>query len=154
MDWPTALVSVAGSAAAATVAVWALVSQAKNAERDRQHDLLVRRQERRSAAYLELLTALRRLETGIVRTAPFIGPVPDPPPSLSDEETWHLSALADVAASKEVGDLMESWLWRVKEFHYLARDFERQYERGQLDQIRRELFAELNAIRERVRSEL
>jgi len=39
VDWPTVLVSIVGNVAVAGVAIWALLAQTKNAERDRQHDL-------------------------------------------------------------------------------------------------------------------
>jgi hypothetical protein len=65
VDWPTAVVSIIGNVAVAGVAIWALRAQTGNAERDRQHDLVLRRQERRSGAYIELMTALHRLQTGV-----------------------------------------------------------------------------------------
>jgi len=58
VDWPTVVVSIVDSIAVAGVAIWALVSQTRNAERDRQHDLATRRQESRSGAYIELMAAL------------------------------------------------------------------------------------------------
>jgi len=43
VDWPTAVVSIVGNIAVADVAIWALRAQTRNAERDRQHDLVLRR---------------------------------------------------------------------------------------------------------------
>jgi hypothetical protein len=61
-----------------------------------------RMKEQRFGICLELLTALRRLEMSLIRTAPLFGPALEPPPPLSDEEVWHLSAIADVGASEQV----------------------------------------------------
>jgi hypothetical protein len=119
VDWPTAAVSVAASAATATVAIWAIRVQGQNADKDRQHDFEVRRQERRAAAYLELQTALRRLEMGMERTAPIFtqGTPPEVPPPISDEESWRLSALGDVAASDAVRELTETWTRKQSELY-------------------------------------
>jgi hypothetical protein len=107
VDWPTAAVSIAASIAASatavTVAVWSVTSQRKNAREDREHDLLVRKQERRHSAYLELMALPHRLLTAVDRTAPIFveGQPIDPPPPLSDDESWRMNALADVVASDE-----------------------------------------------------
>jgi hypothetical protein len=49
---------------------------------------MLRRQERRSGAYIELMTALHRLQVSIERTSPIfvIGEPPEPPAEISDEE--------------------------------------------------------------------
>lgn len=79
--------------------------------------------ERRAAAYTEFMTALRRLEMGIERKAPFWGPLPDARPSLSDEQAWHLSALADAPLPRKVGDMIEAWLRTLSQFDEEVRDF-------------------------------
>jgi hypothetical protein len=119
VDWPTAAVAIGASFASATVAVWALVTQTRNAEHDREHDRTLRRQERRSTAYVELMTALRRLQMGVDRTAPMfvVGVPPEPPAAITDEESWRLSALADVVASDEVRDRIEAWTKTSSEFY-------------------------------------
>ena len=40
----------------------------------------------------------------------------EPPPPLSDEESWRLNALADVVASDEVRTLMLAWTRKQSEF--------------------------------------
>jgi hypothetical protein len=83
----------------------------KRAAADRAHDMLVLKQERRLGAYLDLMPLLHRLLTAVGRTAPsFVKGQPiEPPPPLSDEESWRLNALADVVASDEVRTLMLAW---------------------------------------------
>jgi hypothetical protein len=119
VDWPTVAVSIAGNVAVAGVAIWALLAQTKNAERDRQHDLILRRQERRSGAYIELMTALHRLHVGVERTSPIFvsGEPPELPAAITDEESWHLSALADVVASENVRNLIQLWQMKMREFY-------------------------------------
>jgi hypothetical protein len=119
VDWPTAFVSVAASAATASVAIWAVVSQRSNADADRRHDVEVRRQERRALAYVELLAALHRLRTGIDRTSPIFvsGEPPEPPSPMTDEESWRLSALGDVVASDAVRDLIAAWTRKQANFY-------------------------------------
>jgi hypothetical protein len=94
-------------------------SERKRAAADRAHDLLVRKQERRHGAYLDLMALLNRLLTAVDRTAPnFVKGQPiEPPPPLSDEESWRLNALADVVASDEVRTLMLAWTRNQSEFY-------------------------------------
>ena len=151
-------------------------SERKRAAADRAHDLLVRRQERRHAAYLDLMALLSRLLTAVDRTAPMFvkGQPIAPPPPLSDEESWRLSALADVVASDEVRTLMMAWTRKQSDFYnavwYLqqvqqregARPSEIKAEYGvttleqwqKVDGVRRELWEDAQAIGARVRAEL
>jgi len=176
VDWPTAFVSVAASAATASVAIWAVVSQRRNADADRRHDVEVRRQERRALAYVELLAALHRLRTGIDRTAPIFvsGEPPDPPSPMTDEESSRLSALGNVVASEAVRDLIGAWSRKQAEFYtavWLLRRIQEQEgvrpseikamygatssEQWQaVEAVRTQLRADLDAIGTRVRAEL
>jgi hypothetical protein len=61
-----------------------------------------RLQDRRARAYERALVHAYRLDTWVERTEPFLGPVPDPPPPLPDEEVWQLNALTAAHASPEV----------------------------------------------------
>jgi hypothetical protein len=178
VDWPTAAVSIAASAVAATVAVWSITSQTKNAGEDREHDLLIRKQERRHSAYLELMALLYRLLTGVDRTAPMFveGQPIEPPPPLSDEESWRMNALAGVVASDEVRNLMLAWTRKQSEF-YNAVWYLQQVQREQqqhkapsevkagygvttleqwqkVEGLRKALWADAEAIGARVRAEL
>jgi hypothetical protein len=94
-------------------------SERKRAAADRAHDQLVRKQERRHSAYLELMALLYRLLTGVDRTAPtFVQGQPiEPPPPLSDEESWRMNAVASVVASDEVRNLMLAWTRKQSEFY-------------------------------------
>jgi hypothetical protein len=177
VDWSTALVSIVGNLAVAGVAIWALLAQTKSAERDRQHDLTLRRQERRSGAYVELMAALHRLQTGVERTSPIFvsGQPPEPPDAITDEESWHLAALADVVASKDVRDLIQAWQNKTRDFYnavwYLGQVQQREEGRPpsdveaeygvtshqqwlKLQAIREELRSDLRAIGDRARAEL
>jgi hypothetical protein len=165
-------------AAAAAVAIWSITSQTKNAGEDRRHDLLIRKQERRHSAYLELIALLYRLLTGVDRTAPELvqGQPIKPPPPLSDEESWQMNALADVVASDEVRNLMTAWTRKQSQFYsavwYLqqVQQAEQQhkppsetkaqygvtsFEQWQkVDRLRKSLWADAEAIGARVRAEL
>jgi hypothetical protein len=150
----------------------------KRAAADRAHDMLVLKQERRLGAYLDLMPLLHRLLTAVGRTAPsFVKGQPiEPPPPLSDEESWRLNALADVVASDEVRTLMLAWTRKQSEF-YNAVWYLQQVQQAQLqhkppsetkaeygvttleqwqkvDGLRKALWADAEAIGTRVRAEL
>jgi hypothetical protein len=177
MDGPTAWVAIVASGGSASVAIYAVHTQLENAKKDREHDVILRRQERRAVAYLELMTALRRLASGVERTAPFFteGEPPAPPSPFKDEETWHLSALTDVIASDELRELLLAWLQKQSDFYFEVRELRRIQETEErlsrlelpmeegptgreqwrkVDATRVELRAELQAIGARVRAEL
>jgi hypothetical protein len=123
VDWPNAWVAIISALAAAigtaSVAIWALKSQQKNAEADRTHDLEVRRAERRHAAYIELMVALHQLQMAVDRTEPIMSTSQDagPPPNLSDEEYWRLNALSDVSASDAIRALVKDWFDKAADFY-------------------------------------
>jgi hypothetical protein len=123
------------------------------------------------------MAALHRLETGIERTAPMFvaGTPPDPPPPISDEKSWRLSAVGDVVASEEVRALIRKWTLKQSDFYngvwYLRqiqqreegrRPSETEAEFGirsidqwkKVDGIRQELRDDLEVIGARVRTEL
>jgi len=100
----------------------------------------------------------------------------EPPPPLSDEESWRLNALADVVASDEVRTLMLAWTRKQSEF-YNAVWYLQQVQQAQLqhkppsetkaeygvttleqwqkvDGLRKALWADAEAIGTRVRAEL
>jgi hypothetical protein len=118
MDWPTASVAIAAALGTSGVAIYSLIHQREEAEKDRANDRETRRQERRAAAYVELITALERQQMQVDRTAPVLDlGAPPPPPSLSDEELWHLNALAGVLASDPVRELILAWTRKWSQFH-------------------------------------
>lgn len=177
MDWPTASVAIAAAVGTSSVAIYSLVHQREEAQKDRAHDREIRRQERRSAAYVELMTALEHQQMQVDRTAPIFveGSAPGPPPSLTDEELWRLNALAAVIASEALGAQIAEWTkkWRL---FFVAAEYLRQVQEYQLhnrpsetreafkvtaheqwqkvEDHRKTLRVELLAIGQQVRSEL
>jgi hypothetical protein len=127
---------MASAVASASVAIWAVRSQAGDAHLDRRHDRELaqeaRRQERRATAYVDLLTALNHQLTQVERTAPIFvaGTPPEPPPPLGDPELFRLNALTSAFASKDLQDLVSIWTRRQIEFYndvwYLRRVQEHQ----------------------------
>jgi hypothetical protein len=77
-----------------------------NGKSERAHSERVARSGRlhgqRLSAYVELARALRRQGMYVVRTEPLVGPQPDPPAALDDEEWAALMGKAIVAASPDV----------------------------------------------------
>jgi hypothetical protein len=136
MDWPTAAVAVAAALGTSGVAIYSLRHQRDQAEEDRAHDTEMRRQERRSAAYVELMTALEHQQMQVDRTAPIFveGSPPDSPPSLTDEELWRLNALAAVIASEALGTQITEWTkkWRL---FFVAAQYLRQVQEYQLHNL-------------------
>lgn len=178
MDWPTAWVAIVAAGGTSAVAIYSLIHQREQAEKDRAHDREMRVQERRSVAYVELLTALEHQQMQVDRTAPIFvqGGEPGPPPSLADEELWRLNAIAAVIASEQLGGMIQEWTtnWRLffvaVEYLGHVQEFELHHPRpsetkerfkvtGQeqwqkVDAARNNLRAELRAIGKHVRSEL
>jgi hypothetical protein len=78
-----------------------------------------RQQDRRGIAYVELLTALQQLITGVERMAPILvaGSPPDPPPPLGDPELWRLNALTAAFASKDLQEMVRAWTRTQNEFY-------------------------------------
>ena len=58
--------------------------------------------EQRFAAYREIARLLQRQRLFLVRTEPIIGPKPDPPPPLDDDEWSAVSGLAAISPSEDV----------------------------------------------------
>jgi hypothetical protein len=185
VDWPTALVAIgasfASAAAATTVAVWTVRSQADRGREDREHDRelarVARRQARRGPAYVDLLTALQRLMTGVERTVPIFtaGTPPDPPKPMSDRALWRLNALTAAFASDDLQEMVRAWNKRADEFYAEAwllkriqdygvgrppSEVKAAYGAGEVEQwkkvesVRRDLREKVEAIGKRVRSEL
>jgi hypothetical protein len=72
---------------------------------DRKHQRALaqaeRRHTRRSQAYAEAGALLERERLFVLRTEPFIGPLPSPPAPLSDDEATRLGGSIAVASSLE-----------------------------------------------------
>jgi hypothetical protein len=116
MDWPTAATAIAAAVVSggvwATVAVWAVRSQAATSREEREHSRLLAQeagqQERRGDAYVEILAVLQRFLTGVDRTEPIMtsGEPTKPPPPLKDEDLWRLNAMTAAMASKNLQDMV------------------------------------------------
>lgn len=119
------------------------------------------------------MALLHRLLTAVDRTTPTLvkGQPIEPPPPLSDEESWRLNALADVVASDEIRNLMTAWTRKQSDFFnaiwYLHQVQQREQERPsetkaaygvtileqwqKVDGLRKELWEDAQAIGARVR---
>jgi hypothetical protein len=79
-----------------------------------------RLQDRRARAYERALVHAYRLDTWVERTEPMIGPVPDPPLPLPDDEVWHLNAVTAAHASPEVQALTLAMSTAARTFNVAA----------------------------------
>jgi hypothetical protein len=76
--------------------------------------------ERRANAYTQALIVLNRERLIVQRTWPVIGPGPDPPPALTDEEAGLAQALFGAHASAAMRRLLDSWVHLRVRFWGLA----------------------------------
>ena len=108
---------VGGALAAVIGGLFALRQQTQQHEHERAMANTARIQARRQRAYEQILAVAVRAQIGVDRIEPLIGPVPDPPPPISDKAVSKLTALAAVHASKPVQEA-------VHEFNRAGRRFE------------------------------
>lgn len=79
-----------------------------------------RLQDRRARAYERALEHAYRLNDWVERTEPMIGPKPEPPPPLPDEELWRLNALTAAHASPEAQELTRAMSDAARRFQVAA----------------------------------
>jgi hypothetical protein len=98
--------TLAGVASGAILGLGGLVFAYFNAKAERVHGERLARSgrlhEQRRLAYVEIARLLERQRLVLVRTHPKMGPKPDPPEPLNDDEWAAVSALAAVSPSSEV----------------------------------------------------
>jgi hypothetical protein len=104
-------VALAGVLSGALVGIVGVGFAYFNGKSERTHSERIARSgrlhEQRLSAYIELGKALRRQGMFVVRTEPLIGPQPDPPDALDDEEWTALMGRAVVSASPDVLSALE-----------------------------------------------
>src|SRR6266508_5485762 len=123
-----------------------------------------RLQDRRARAYERALVQAYRLDSWVERTEPFIGPAPDPPPPLPDDEVWQLNALTAAHASPEVQALALAMSQVARTFNVaamMAADERAGHPAGQavaprvqLTEARTAFHASVRAFAERIGAEL
>jgi hypothetical protein len=91
-----------------------------NGRSERQHGERLARSSRlhdqRFAAYKEIARLLERQRLYLTRTEPFIGPKPDPPPPLDDEEWAGVSGLAAISPSQDALTALENASQKTSDF--------------------------------------
>lgn len=128
-----AWIALAGVASGAVVGLGGLVFAYFNGKEERVHAQRLARtsqiHEQRRLAYIEIARFLERQRLFLVRTHPIIGPKPDPPEPMGDDEWATVSGLASNFPSREVeAALIEAanrtnafqaavWLYQWEEEH-------------------------------------
>jgi hypothetical protein len=91
-----------------------------NGRSERQHGERLARSSRlhdqRFAAYKEIARLLERQRLYLTQTEPFIGPKPDPPPPLDDEEWAGVSGLAAISPSQDALTALENASQKTSDF--------------------------------------
>jgi hypothetical protein len=102
------------------VGVAGILAPTLTAWRQRVHERTLARAERmfgtRSETYAEIGRYLRRERLYVERTLPVLGPIPDPPERLDDEEWARILGRVAVHASKETLAALEEVRDRVQKF--------------------------------------
>ena len=103
-------IALAGVSSGAIVGIGSLLFAYFNGKAERAHGERLARSgrlhEQRRAAYVEISRLLERQRLFLVRTEPFLGPKPAPPPPLNDEDWSAVSGQAAVSPSQEVRSLL------------------------------------------------
>jgi hypothetical protein len=81
--------------------------------------------EQRFTAYREISRLLERQRLYLARTEPFLGPKPDPPPPLDDEEWATVSGLAAVSPSEGVLAALQDASQKTSDFETRAFTYRR-----------------------------
>jgi hypothetical protein len=102
--------------------VGALAKKQHGHERILAHD--ARLYESRSRVYEDLLADVHRDQLAMARTHPIIGPMPPPPPMLSDEEYLRLTARVAAFGSPEVLTALEAFTAKVRGFFAEAHTYD------------------------------
>lgn len=92
---------VGGTAAAIIGGFFTLWAQSRQHAHERHVAREARLQERRAVAYERIMAYVYRLGLYVQRTQPVVGPMPEPPTPLPDDEVTKLNA-ATIVASPEV----------------------------------------------------
>jgi hypothetical protein len=109
-----------GTIAAIVAGLITLVSQSREHAHGRTMARDARTQDRRNRAYEMGLVHAYRLEAWVDRTSPVLGPAPDPPPLLPDEDMFKLNALTAAHASDEVKVAVSAMSEAARKFQVAA----------------------------------
>jgi hypothetical protein len=98
-----ALIGGLAGGTAAAILGWlvTLTVQGRQHGHDRSMAQEARTQERRAKAYEVVLEHVSRVEFWVSRTEPLIGPVPEPPQPIADDDLIRINALSFAYASPE-----------------------------------------------------
>lgn len=140
--------------------VYAHVSQRSEQEHARGLSRDERLHAQRLDAYVRIGEYLERSRMAVYRTEPFIGPQPDPPARLTDDEIARVASLAAIAGSAQIDAKIRSANERLRDFE-LAVLMWREREPGEFGETRRKLedtrkaaFAAISDAEDAMRDEL
>jgi hypothetical protein len=121
--------AVAGVLSGVVVSGASFVFAYFNAKEERSHGERLARSgrlhEQRFVAYREIARLLERQRLYLVRTEPIIGPKPEPPQPLEDEEWAEVSGLASISPSPEVLAALEEAAQKTSDFEIHAFTYRR-----------------------------
>jgi hypothetical protein len=164
-------IALAGVSSGAIVGIGSLLFAYFNGKAERAHGERLARSgrlhEQRRAAYVEISRLLERQRLFLVRTEPFLGPKPAPPPPLNDEDWSAVSGQAAVSPSQEVRSLLSEAAERTTKFEYAVHDYRQEEARPRaapdeagksprqtMDEARDRALKSITAAQERMRKEL
>jgi hypothetical protein len=120
-----------------------------NGRSERQHGERLARSgrlhEQRFAAYREISRLLERQRLYLTRTEPILGPKPDPPPRLDDEEWATVSGLAAISPSEDVLTALEDASQKTSDFEIDVLKYRRINARPPATRVDEDPDEELNA---------
>lgn len=164
-------IALAGVSSGVIVGVGGLVFAYFNARSERSHGERLARSgrlhEQRLDAYKEVARLLQRQRLYLARTEPIVGPKPDPPPPLDDDDWAAVSGLAAVSPSAEVLEAMDEAAQKTSGFEFAVFRY-RQVEarptafpadeglnaRKEMDQARDDALEAISEAQRRMREEL
>lgn len=141
--------ALAGVLSGVLVGGGSLVFAYFNARSERQHGERLARSgrvhEQRFTAYREISRLLERQRLYLTQTEPFLGPKPDPPPPLDDEEWATVSGLAAISPSEDVLTGLEDASQKTSVFEIDALTYRRINARPAAARVHEDPDEELNA---------
>jgi len=113
-------IALVGVSSGAVVGLGSLVFAYLNGKSERAHGERLARSgrlhEQRHTAYVEIARLLSRQRLFLIRTEPIIGPKPDPPPPLDDDEWAAVNGVASISPSPGVLTALEEAAQKPSDF--------------------------------------